>query len=114
MAWSCWLVILSTEIEMASFGMPLFLIADSTGAGKKSFANETWLCVIKTKLVNINKCLLNGMPESYSLISIYVHMLKALRQSFLIAYLSESGQCTGHKKEGGEVEASWLGIAHTI
>ena len=114
MAWSCWLVILSTEMEMASLGMPLFLIADSTGAGKKSFANETWLCVIKTKLVNINKCLINGMPESYSLISIYVHMLKALRQSFLIACLSESGQCTNHKKEGDEAEVFLPGIAHTV
>ena len=79
-------------------------MADSTGAGKKSFANEPRLCVIKTKPVNINKCLLNGMPESYSLISIYVYMLMALRQSFLTSCLSESGQCKDHKKEGGEAE----------
>jgi hypothetical protein len=60
--------------------------------------------VIKTKPVNINKCLLNGMPESYSLISIYVYMLMVLRQSFLITYLSESRQCRDHKKEDGEAE----------
>jgi hypothetical protein len=30
--------------------------------------------VAKKKPVNINKCLLNGIPKSYSLMSTYVYM----------------------------------------
>ena len=99
---------------MASLGMPLFLIADSTGPGKKSFAYEPKLCVINTKPVNINKSLLNGMHESYSLISTYVYMVMVPRQSFLILCLSESGQCIDHKKVGDGAEVSLPEIVRRV
>jgi hypothetical protein len=67
-------VIFETEIEIASLGIVLFLMADSTGGGKKSFANRPKLWETKTKPINISKCLLNSMPESYSLMSTYAPM----------------------------------------
>ena len=99
---------------MASLGMPLFLIADSTDPGKKSFANEPKLCVINTKPANTNRCLLNCMHESYSLISTYVYMVMVPRQSFLILCLSESEQCINHKKEGDAAEVSLPEIARRV
>jgi hypothetical protein len=77
-------VIFETEIEIASLGMALFLIADSTDGGKKSFANRLKLWEAKKKPINIGKCLLSSIPESYSLMSTCAPMASLLSYSLSV------------------------------